>query len=387
MRLGALYRMVRDPPQGFRMIQWLRKAFVLSAVLGMASCSSGNPASPPAPPAELPSALRFPSDLGINVDKVSSQPSSGALASFTSISESRAAGSGLAALVGAGGQYSNFISAAPNIVQTFNQFVNILLQPVSQSDIPVSTSTTTFETTFNNVSSGESVAIKIDFADFDSQGCVGHTAGLPICYRIWFNGQQFMAGLFTKFPTAENPGAGRFRVIGHSPAHGPEPAHDLYVGVLYDQDDPLAKSMEFFERGVLAGDSAGERDFTIPDVHADVSQAGPDATAKKTLGYSASALENSSGVIEPPGRFIEQWREDSDFWSGSFFQQGEPFNFSDVCAVISTGNRDPLDDPNDSSDPNNCTDLGIDVDGTPFVNLVTTADVALPADFPLSPTF
>lgn len=327
--------------------------------------SGGNPATPPAPPAELPSALRFPSDLGINVDKVASQPSPGALE----------------ALVGPGGQYSDIISAAPNLVQTFNQFVKTLLQPVSQSDIPVST-TTTFE--FTALLGTLNVDVKLDFADFDLDGdghteaCAGHTAGLPICYRIWLNGQQFMAGLFTKFPTAGNNGAGFFRAIGHSPAQGSGGAHDVYTGVVYDHEDPMAKSTEFFQRGVLSGDPVDQRDPKIPDQHSIVSQDGPDATAKKRLGFSSSEVETSPGVTEPPGQFLEQWREDQDFWSGSFFQEGEPFNFTDVCAVISTGN---------AADVVNCQDLGIDVAGIPFIDFLTSDDVSFPADFPVSPTF
>jgi hypothetical protein len=357
---------------------------------GMAGCgtgpgttvSGGNPAAPPAPPAEVPAALRFPSDLSIDATTIGS-PSSA---------------SNLAALVGSGGQFSDEISFAADFAPFVELFANSLLQPLPQIDIPVSTDTTTFAVTglFSNPNKPEDPPleydIKIDFADFDfdgdglTEGCSGNTAGLPICFRVWFSGEQQMAGLFTRFPTALNQGAGQFRAIVHVPAEkttGGSPAQDGYVGVLYDDSVPPAKSTEIFLREVLAGDAVNQKNPDAPDFHLKTTQEGPDETARKSLlvsaaGYSPAAFREVTGVPNDL-QYVGQWREDNDFWSGSASTHNIDLqNFSDVCALISTGNPSNL---------LNCVDLNIDVADIPFLDFLTTDDVALPADFPKSPTF
>ncbi len=83
--------------------------------------------------------------------------------------------------------------------------------------------------------------------------------------------------------------------------------------------------------------------------------------------------------------YLGQFIEGQDYWSGSI--DADPFygmiinelTFTDVCAVISTG------DP--AADPGICQDLGISVAGIPFVAPTTDADVAYPPDFPALPTF
>jgi hypothetical protein len=328
--------------------------------------SGGNPAAPPAPPAEIPAALRFPSDLSIDVNTIASESNSSALA----------------ALVGSGGQFSEEISFAANLMPGLNQLVNDTLQPLPQFDIPVSTSTITFETVIDT-KGGAQIDIKIDFADFDldgdglNEGCVGHTAGLPICFRIWFSGVQRMAGLFTKFPTEDNLGAGEYRTVIRG-----ETGPDLYIAVTYDHSDPLVKSTEFFEKVVPPG-APIESDSALPNFHVQTSQEGPDAIARKTLKMSIDNIEPdfSNDVTGTPAdfKYIGRWREDNDFWSGSDTSQNIDIqNFSDICALISTGNP---------SNELNCVDMGIDVADIPFLDFLTTEDIRLPADFPASPTF
>lgn len=344
---------------------------------GGTTVSGGNPAAPPGPPAEIPSALRFPSDLAIDVDTIAS-------------SSPEADASALAALVGSGGQFSREISFAADLAPLILLQVDGLMQPLPQLDIPASTETTTFaiKGLFGNPSKPTDPPIeydiKIDFADFGGQGCSGHTAGLPICYRIWFDGEQRMAGVFTKFPTALSSGAGQFRLIFHKPEEGggAEPATDVYFGVIYDHSDPLAKTTETFERAVLAGEPVNPPD-PVPSFHVEVSQEGPDETAKKLFRLSLDGISTdfASEVTGTPAdlRYTGRWREDNDFWSGSIATQNiELQNFSDVCASISTGN---------SSNPLNCLDLGIDVADIPFLDFLTSDDIGLPDDFPVGPTF
>lgn len=331
--------------------------------------SGGNPAAPPGPPAEIPSALRFPSDLGIDVDTIAS-------------GSPEADTSALAALVGSGGQFSEEISFAADLVPILTQQVNGFLQPLPELLIPASTSTTTFEATFTPPPGPETqpaegeIDIKIDFADFGGNGCSGHTAALPVCFRIWFNGERRMAGLFTKFPTPDNPGAGSYRTS----AQGDDPEADVVnIAVTYDHSDPFDKFTEIFEKG----SSSSGTETASPGFHIQVSQEGADATARKTLLMSGDGLspEFSSDVTGVPAniQYVGRWREDNDFWSGSVATQNVDIqNFSDVCALISTGN---------SSNQLNCLDLGIDVADIPFLDFLTLDDIGFPADFQVSPTF
>jgi len=373
----------------------LKRAFLILMLLGFsAGCAGGpggttvvggNPAAPPAPPAELPAALQYPSDLSISVTTLES--------SSPSPSENAPP-----ALVGSGGQFSDEISFGANLAGILNQFVNILLQPLPEFEIPVSTKTTfeikfPFDDPIRPTGIPQTIDIKIDFSDYDfdgdglKEGCVGHTAGLPICYRIWFDGQQRMAGIFTDFPTAGNPAAGRFRILLHEPAHNEDSAIDVYFGVVYDHRDPEHKSTEVFERFESAGEPVDVKNPNVADECIFVSQEGPDATAKKRLALSAQGFPTSfPGVTGEPNsvQYLGQWREDNDFWSGKVARINidiQEFHDPNVCAFISTAN---------ASDRGNCQDLGIDVDDPveiAFIDFLTADDVRLPDDFPTSPTF
>ena len=330
----------------------------------IAGCSS-NPASPPAPPSELPSALRFPKSVSINVDTVRSE-----------------SGAALKTFVGAGGPLSDEIALGPNRVQKTNELLNAFLGILNQLEIPVSTSTTTFQGSIPD----EPGTIKIDFASFDADAdgtddhCSGHTAALPICYRIWGNFGT-LGGRFDTFPTEASAGLGRFRFRTLEP----EPT---FIGIIYDHRDPLAKTSEQFtlvlpeDPLLLPEEISSFDDVAFHLSHHDLAaQEGPDESAVKTVKVSTDA---GSGDFS---EYVGRWKEGDNFWSGLLdvaggFETGSVFDLSNpTCARISTGNQTSRVD---------CINLGIDV-GTPvkegFIDFLTLDDVRFPDNFPDSPTF
>lgn len=332
---------------------------VISFLLFLGGCSSaltpnsesaGNPAAPPAPPAEVPAALVFPQSVSINVDKV----------------RAGAPGPSLSALVGAGGEFSNEISFGPNVVFLENSILDGILGPLHELEIPVSRDVTNFH---KIIRVGDRlVALKIDFSDYDfngngvEEGCSGDTAALPICYRIWADGRRVLAGMFEKtFPVPGNTGAGRFVGVPvdtdfdftHVPA------------AVYDHRDPLKKTTEMF---IVFPDEA---DTVFP--HALVTQVGPEESALKTVN-----VNSGDDVFRAVGR----WFEDEDFWIGSFedpFDASPDFDqFENQCAVISTGAAAP---------PEACESLGLDISTVKPVRPTRFQDTLFPADFPERPTF
>lgn len=331
--------------------------------LGLLLLSSCSPATPPVPPAELP-ALIFPRTVRIDTSKIQSQESS--------------ASEG-AALVGAGGTFSDIIASGADLADAANEVVEVVLDEFRSLSIELSTTTTTF----TGVVSDETGTfdVKIDFADYDldgdggDEGCSGHTAALPVCFRVWLDGDRFMAGLFTQYPTETNPGAGEFRVGLNSALTAA--GEDLLFSAVYNHFDPEDKATELFTAGTQTADPTSDAFLAA---HIELTQEGEDATARKTVNVNADVGPNAfqTDHLEYVGRYLEN----RDFWSGSAIATtaaGGSGTFTDVCAVISTGNA--------ASDPDSCEDLDIDVGGIAFTDAVAFSDVQLPDDFPAAPTF
>lgn len=344
-------------------ISTFKLVLLLVFVASGGACSSPNPAAPPGPPAEIPTTLRFP-DPTIDVSRIAS--SAPALS--------------LGALVGAGGEFSRAIAFGADGVGFLNAFLDVFLSVLRSDEIPVGVDVTVFETVATV--GGASFAVQYDFSDFDldgdgaTEGCPGHTASLPICFRIWIQRESVasplrIAGVFTAFPTDETPGAGRFQLETLS-TEGENPA-----AILYDHRDPSNLSTEFFFRRFV--DDSPELGV-LADTHAVVTQEGPPGSETKTIRSADTFDFGSEGFIRYVGRF----REGLDFWSGSLsasdrgapgFPEPEfPEDFTAVCAVIPTGEESPT--------RLNCLDLGIDVEGVGFVDFAGDSDVAFPADVP-----
>jgi hypothetical protein len=332
-------------------------------LLALPGCPS--PAGPPAPPAEVPAALRFPATVGVDLTTISAASSS-------------------SALVAPGGEFSNTITAGTFATAIVNDQVDAFLKPLNSIEIPVSTSTTHIRQTVTFDAGTPSAVdrdVKIDFSDYDfdgdgtSEGCSGHTAALPICFRIWFDGARRMAGLFTEFPTKDNPGAGHFKVIGE----------DRFIGVSYNHADPKNLETDFSFAELAKPGETFSIDFS-ETFHIALAQTGPKETALKTVNISAESDKGSFQVsptigTSSPFQYLGRFLEDADFWSGKTVDAaGDVGTFENICAEISNGAK---------ADRDNCLRLGIDVGEIPFLDFVTDKEVLPPstANFPAGPTF
>ncbi len=343
----------------------LSRLFLFLPLL-LASC---NPATPPTPPAELPSALIFPRSVAIDVTKV--QSASGA--------------SSLAALVGAGGEFSDIIAAGADTADAVSDVIDEILAVFDEMEIPVGTEVTTFETDLAETINGIDTVlnVKIDFGDYDldgdgqTEGCDGHTASTPICIRLWVDERRTLAAIFNAYPTVTNPGAGEIR-LGLSANPNEVGGTDLMTTVIFDYLDDEDKSTEFLS----IGETSGLDEEDLPAFFSGritIGQTGPDETAEKIINLTADLGEGEEEITASLG-YVGQWLEDDDYWSGSTdaMLDGATASFSNVCAQISTGNE---------ADRDICLGLGIDVEGIDFVTAPAASDAAFPDNFPAAPTF
>lgn len=320
---------------------------ILLALMFVGACSGLNPAAPPAPPAEVPAALRFPGDVGIDISKVDDSASDAA-----------------AITVGtpANTQKERFTQS----YRAVRLILNSVLGPLSEIEIPIGLDVRTFETVFFD-DKGVIRNLKISFDDFDfnqdglNEGCSGHTAALPICYRIWVNDSPKLAGLFETYPLPENPGKGRFKGSLLSDKEG-------VLGAIYDHRDSENILTELF-----AGERVNALTGELFDVgHVVATQVGPPATAVKTLNI---AFLNQSDLENQVGRF----REDRELLSLSLESSKEPDNnFTAACIDLS----DTL-----FVEEAVCEDSGINVRDIDFTDPPTIDDVLLPPDAVLPPPF
>ncbi|MCE9625911.1 MAG: hypothetical protein K8R69_10760 [Deltaproteobacteria bacterium] len=354
---------------------------------------TSNPATAPAPIAEIPASLTIPSTVEIDTSKTAS-PVAGAPVVFQTVGEpsastlsnSVAKTSSLTLKNAVGnGTYTGGISFSSNISIFANIRMNGILQPLNAIDpkIPVSADLHQMDTLVfigNN-----SYSAHLDFGDFDIdgdgnlEGCSGNTLGLPICIRVYIQGYftpgeptRFLAARFDSYPTETNKGAGTLR--GHDVSFGgyqvradynhvdPEDKFtDIYAGFLYDPVDPL--------------NPAPDRTYLILRFRAFVSQLGPDTTALKTANGSSPDQELSGPGYS--GKGFGRWFENLDLWRGSFESNTDPSkNFEDLCAIISTA---------EAALPSQlCADNGLNLQGLEFLPDPVKEDVEF-FDFPATP--
>lgn len=380
--------------------RYFRGFLFILGLFCLQACDNG--VTPPAPPAEIPSALVFPSSIGIDVSTLQLDPSTPSALSILSLVES-------------GGEFSNEISNGANVTDAEIQVIDNILAELDALSIPIGTTVTTYETTESRLDSNDAVEIvsyfRFDFADFDydgdgqNEGCSGHTGSAPICFRLWNTNQpstdpspfssdfvRLMAGVFTTYPSKDNPGAGRFKfAIRDNSQGGAIGGEDLLVGVIYDHIDPENKSSEIFGSGDVSvldesgsqgteEEGGGQSDdlggSVILDGHLLITQVGPNATGIKTIKEATHYPDGESS------QYFGQFKEGDDFWigSGTFETASELFlsDFNDICARISTG---------EEVDTTYCTEAGLVTPETNFLPAATEADYDLPEDFPLTPTF
>lgn len=318
----------------------------LAILISCAGSTSINQAVP-APLAELPSnTINFPESVAeIGVNRLSSTSSE------------------LNAAIVIGADISGTIQNV--VLSTLSAYglVDDILGPLSTLEIPISLSDH-FEGII--ISENNLINVKIDFSDYGGRGCSGHTAALPICYRIWYDGQRVLFGQFDTFPTREVPGAGDLTGIGFSDILINS---GLQVSVKYDFVLPLVKKVDL----AFYLQNFEEPEFSsLSRVQLD--QVPSDDSLLKT--FSSSRRSDFSGLEQLNGRWIDA----EDYFSTSRNSEySDPyFNFEAACAYIPTGIV---------VERGICLGLGIDVGGLGFAPLPDPSEFAFPPDFPVNPTF
>lgn len=328
------------------------------AALALAGCPS--PAAPPGPPAEVPSSLRLP-DPRIDVADIASAPAS----------------SSVSALVGSGGALSDEISIAPNRIGDTNITFGIIFDSLKEMEIPVGTDVTHFVSSAVFTAGLESVTLelKLDFADFDGEGCSGHTAALPVCLRMWAGGAPFLQAVFDQFPTEETPGSGRLTLLVNERLPGGGTGERFVFE--YDHSDPLNKGTESL---LFTPETSFAKSFR----RAQISQIGPEGFSKKSINYSDQFFFDPSNPdsVRYIGRFLQDPDPAQVFWSGSLelsanLELPELSEISGACAQVLTGNEVLA---------GTCRDLGIDTAGIGFIDFAQESDFEF-VDFPSVPTF
>lgn len=366
------------------------------AAMGAALSGCFSPAAPPAPPAEIPSALTIPRDLTINVDELPASTETAALKLQTLDPN----------------DIKTAIEIAAGTIEETNRFLDLALLPASRTTIPVSASVFTFE---SDVTLGEAdefeipvtLNFKFDFGRFDLDGngaleaCSGCTCPVgcapdlavcpteapeselqPICIRIWVNGDRFMAGIFDRVPTEGHPESGRLRIA--LPRFGDLAGSPFEI--VYDHRNPFDRltDLSAFFQDPESPDDEGEffaNRRTIGRIE------GPEETSKKSIQLTTAFISPPAGF---PGllQFQSRYFTHLDFISlevladglyGTNEAEGGQLGVVDItppiCAQITTSH--PVADIL-------CADLGLTLTPGEFLDLPLLEDVLLPpfSEFP-----
>lgn len=408
-------------------MQFLKKRFnsllilILTALLF--GCVGLNPASAPAPVAEIPSAISLPESVQVSTPEVAAAGPAGFALQVLELVKG--------IVVDVGGEYFDAITFGFDINEMTNAAVSVVLAELSQLEFPTNPLTTTFESPDGFLGA----AVKIDFSDYDydgdgtTEGCTGCTCPTgcdtecpaqapidslrPICYRIWsdFNNDPgtftpLMAGILNLVPIKDDPntpddeenaGVGTFRIdLVTNPGNpGEDPNTVVHVGSNYDHrdfDNPLDESTEYFLY-IEESTAAMPPDATVSHVLVQQQAIGNVPNPDSLLKTIQESINQPVGDnTDSNFQYIARYRTDFDFWSGTFlnnllYSVGSAFavppdidNFTAACAQLSTAI---------GVDQNTCIDLGIDVTNVPFLSLIFPDDpeVNLPADFPPTPPF
>ncbi len=394
------------------------------AVLGMA-CTALNPATAPAPLAELPASLSFPDDVAIDVSETN-VVGGGATLKFLADD-----GGFKPQVLPVGGEYFDGIVFGFTVNNFVNTQVELFLTSLSTLSIPFNPITVFFDS--QNILPDQRLKIDLSPFDYDGDGvdeaCTGCSCPTgcdsvcpseapfedlrPVCYRIWrdaaLNGEfvPFMAGIFEQLnipddpetPEDEgNPGVGTFRLsISLFIVPGDPPVGVTNLGVDYNHRNP-ARPLDLITEYYTLFQSI----FFTPDsnvAYVRTEQNALDDTDPsedrllKTIRYSNNQVNSDGTPVEPPStlQYVARYRTDFNFWSGTLqnftlFPQNAlvpppPIeNFFAVCAELSTAVEVAQ---------STCLDIDIDVTNVPFLELLLPDDarVNLPADFPPTPTF
>jgi hypothetical protein len=415
--------------QPVKKTSWAKSLSLLGALLigwWALGCAITNPAGPPAPLAEVPSAISVPESVEVSVSEVGAGVPNAS--SFNLIQRFKSQ------VLPIGGEFFDAIVFGFNTNELINAALEGVLAEISQVEIP----TNPLTTNFTAPSAFSDTTLKIDLADFDffndggTPGCTGCSCPTgcdapcpteaafeelqPICYRIWNNPAgdnnfvPLMAGVMFQVPLKDdpntpenesNPGVGSFRVTLANQTE--DPPQITSFGSNYAHRDParpLDLSTEYFlnlqntpqeSPEATAGPEATVSFVKVQQVALDEASPSPDRLLK-TIQESVNQPIPDEPDANSTFQYLARYRTDFDFWSGTFQNflrfPGQAFavpppnveNFTAACAQLTTAV---------GVDAAVCRDIGIDVSNLPFLELLLPTDprVNLPADFPASPGF
>jgi hypothetical protein len=383
-------------------------------VLSGCATTTPNPASPPSPPLEvpLPIVLKF-----VEFDALTTDLNTLTGASSPSLVASK--------VVNPGENVAELIESTALLVQMFeNEILIPVTKGIGDLEIPVDENIQAFEgevtlTMYSDFFLSSLLGrheVKLDFRDYDfdgngvAEGCSGHTAELPICVRFWLDDKRFIAWVFESYPVTEDDpgtiqddrtvGKGKYKVFLENVS-----GVTWEIATSYEQTigDAEGKAYDTYLKGTtidhftfFAYVSDEGQEIQATRQHLRISREGPEETALKSIDMNQSFdVPVQQGAVETVrSKDAQRFREGSDRWAGSIFRESLSQGVisvntaeQDICAQISTKLAVELgqcDDVNGES-----IRIGFDPlfpeDGHPFINGVTDADVALPADFSAAP--
>jgi hypothetical protein len=347
-------------------------------------------ASGPAPPAEIPTPLKFVSFEGLKVDLTAINP----VTPSADISATKALPPGTDVI--------DLITFGPGF---FDSFVTEIFQPaitgIQEIVVPGTTSRTCYA---NTVAFSKATGrlegthnVKLDFSKFDynesgsadDDGCSGNSRNPPICVRFWVDDRPYLAGIFRTPPTyGTDPdipttlGEGDFKIITTDLG-----AIDYLTHYRYGQPADQEKDTEYWFRILNARGLFPilGRDLTLEkfEGHSALKQVGPAESAFKSLNISTQWQGQLFLFDDADINYIGQFVQGVNFWGGSVNETTSVLGTSaviderDICASLP-----PVAPTGIVVAPELCQitpEINLLPGDTPFVSKVVTADVAFPS--------
>lgn len=380
------------------MKRWRYRYALLALVLTVASAIGAGcgGATPPVVPTEIPSPviLKFvePEQLQINFDTIS-----GPLA-----------GASLSKLVGPGKYFDEITIGPDQVRQLENNYLVPSLNGISEISIPpdvetfMDTITFSVESAFLEGTHDVALDFRLSQIDIDGDGvsesCGGDSSTIPGCILFWLDNVRYSVWRILESVSDDDTtiGEGFFKTF----IEGLNGFNTSFaIGYRQLAATPQERSFEY----LLNAKNDGTQelpvffgDFVEANYHLITTEIGVEGGVFKEIRITATIdllAQDGANDIEATvsSEYVGRYVEGFDFWSGSVTRRIVTIPSStwetdeqdlDICASIFTGN--------DAPDKALCEDVGgfnLRDGNQNFVDPVTAADVAIPAEFPATPTF
>ncbi len=356
----------------------------------------GAPAGPPVPPVETPSPIPIkfvePEQLQINFATISGP----------------VAGADVVKLVGPG-KYFDEITLGPDQVRQLEQnYLIPSLNGISEIDIPMNVETFMDTITFSVESAflagTHDVALDFRLSQIDINGdgtaesCGGDSSTLPACILFWLDDERYSVWRMVEAVSADDVtiGEGYFKTF----IEGLNGFNTRFaIGYLQLAATPDERRFEY----LLHATSDGSRElpvlfgeFVEANYHLITAEIGAGDAVFKEIRITANIdllAQDGTNNLEATvsSEYVGRYVEGFDFWSGSVTRRIVTTPSStwerddqelDICASIITGNDAP-----DKTLCENVNGFNLRDGNQAFVDAITAADIAIPAEFPATPTF